>query len=129
MLSVTETTSLLPSPLLFPAFGHRDHFSVTFPTPFPCFRSQRPLLCYLLHSFSLLSVTEASPLLPSPLLFPAFGHRDLSSVTFSTPFLCFRSQRPLLCYLLHFFSLLSVTEGAPSLLPPPPLFIPNQLFV
>jgi hypothetical protein len=113
---------LLPFPLLFLAFGLRDGFSVTFSSAFPCFWAQRRLLCYLLLYFFLLSGTETASLLPFPLLFLAFGHRDRFSVTFSSAFSCFRAQRRLLCYLFLCFSLLSGTETA-SLLPFPLLFL------
>jgi len=122
LLSGSETASLLPFPLFFLAFGHRDGFSVTFSSAFSCFWAQRPLLCYLLLCFFLLLGTETAPLLPFPLLFLAFGLRDRFSVTFSSVFSCFWAQRRLLCYLLLCFFLLSGSETA-SLLPSPLFFL------
>ncbi len=118
----SETASLLPFPLLFLAFGHRDGFSVTFSSTFSYFWAQRRLLCYLFLCFFLLLGSETASLLPFPLLFLAFGHRDGFSVTFSSAFSCFRAQRRLLCYLFLCFFLLSGTETA-SLLPFPLLFL------
>ncbi len=107
---------------IFLSLGLRDGFSVTFSSAFPCFWAQRRLLCYLLLYFFLLSGTETASLLPFPLLFLAFGHRDGFSVTFSSAFSCFRAQRRLLCYLFLCFFLLSGSETA-SLLPFPLLFL------
>ncbi len=122
LLLGSETASLLPSPLLFLAFGLRDGFSVTFSSAFPCFWAQRRLLCYLLLYFFLLSGTETASLLPFPLLFLAFGLRDGFSVTFSSTFSCFWAQRRLLCYLFLCFFLLLGSETA-SLLPSPLFFL------
>ncbi|CAI9394981.1 hypothetical protein BACSP_00802 [Bacillus sp. T2.9-1] len=122
LLLGSETASLLPSPLLFLVFGLRDGSSVTFSSAFSCFWAQRRLLCYLLLCFFLLLGSETASLLPFPLLFLAFGHRDRFSVTFSSAFSCFRAQRRLLCYLFLCFSLLSGSETA-SLLPFPLLFL------
>ncbi len=97
----SETAPLLPFPLLFLAFGLRDGFSVTFSSAFPCFRAQRRLLCYLFLCFFLLSGSETAPLLPFPLLFLAFGHRDGFSVTFPSTFSCFWAQRRLLLKPVH----------------------------
>jgi hypothetical protein len=122
LLLGSETASLLPFPLFFLAFGHRDGFSVTFSSAFSCFWAQRRLLCYLFLCFFLFLGSETAPLLPFPLLFLAFGLRDGFSVTFSSVFSCFWAQRRLLCYLFLCFFLFLGSETA-SLLPFPLLFL------